>query len=78
MLKIVKSCHDLGILHGDVKPANFCLRDINRNFFHINSPGSNLRAIDFGCSQFLGARRLSKRTGTPIFMVGAACMRCMP
>lgn len=25
VLKIVKACHDMGILHGDVKPANFCL-----------------------------------------------------
>jgi calcium/calmodulin-dependent protein kinase I len=53
VLKIVKSCHDMGILHGDVKPANFCLKDVKRNLFQ-NKQSSNLRAIDFGCSQFLG------------------------
>lgn len=68
VLKIVKCCHDMGILHGDVKPANFCLKDVQRNFFMFKGAPTNLRAIDFGCSQFLGPRRLSKRTGTPVFM----------
>lgn len=69
VLMIVKSCHDIGILHGDVKPANFCLKEARRNFFSSGAKASsNLRAIDFGCSQFLGSRRLSKRTGTPVFM----------
>mmetsp|Transcript_37652 Transcript_37652/g.111374 ORF Transcript_37652/g.111374 Transcript_37652/m.111374 type:complete len:372 (-) Transcript_37652:2622-3737(-) len=67
VLKIIKACHDMGILHGDVKPANFCLTGVKRNLFK-NKSCSNLRAIDFGCSQFLGGRRLTKRTGTPVFM----------
>ncbi len=53
---------------GDVKPANFCLKDKTKNPF-LNRTTSYLKAIDFGCSQFLTAsRRLSKRTGTPVFM----------
>ena len=52
VLKIVKACHELGILHGDVKPANFCLKDKIRNPFY-NRSASYLKAIDFGCSQLL-------------------------
>eukprot|EP00798_Chlamydomonas_sp_ICE-L_P010669 gene10669-12356_t len=74
VLIVVKSCHDAGILHGDVKPANFCLKSD-----HIN-PLENkdtllvesepwLKALDFGCSQHMnGIRRLTKRTGTPVYM----------
>ncbi|GAX80703.1 hypothetical protein CEUSTIGMA_g8138.t1 [Chlamydomonas eustigma] len=67
VLKIVKACHELGIIHGDVKPANFCLKDKVPNPFSRTST-SYLKAIDFGCSQIMGGRRLTKRTGTPVFM----------
>lgn len=70
VLKMVKCCHDLGVMHGDVKPANFCLKHAKRP--HSNGEGKAtwvLRAIDFGCSQPLPVgRRLAKRTGTPVFM----------
>ena len=69
VLLIVNHCHQQGILHGDVKPANFCLKEVKKCCSSSSIP--HLKAIDFGCSQFLGSdpnRRLSKRTGTPVFM----------
>ncbi|KAL6748086.1 kinase-like domain-containing protein [Haematococcus lacustris] len=57
VLKIVSACHEAGLLHGDIKPGK-----------QQTGCSSWLKAIDFGCSQFLGSRRLSKRTGTPVYM----------
>lgn len=69
-LQVVEKCHELGILHGDLKPANFVLADRTRN--PLFSKDINLLfgepwllAIDFGCSQYLGSQRFTKRTGTP-------------
>ncbi|KXZ53752.1 hypothetical protein GPECTOR_6g669 [Gonium pectorale] len=73
VLHIVRSCHRLGILHGDVKPANFCLKDEHRHPY-ASSPAALqrtpwLKAIDFGCSQLhFRHTRLSKRSGTPVYM----------
>ena len=60
---IIRQFHDRSMLHlcfpltlpsslGDVKPANFCLKDKMRNPF-FNRTTSYLKAIDFGCSQLL-------------------------
>lgn len=72
VLKMVKACHEAGLLHGDVKPANFVLKHKTRHPLTggIGAPSSTwLKGIDFGCSQLLPAtRRLSKRTGTPVYM----------
>ena len=57
---------------GDIKPANIMCNV--KSASHAKSVPTNLRAIDFGCSQFLGPRRLTKRTGTPIFMVSRPIM----
>jgi calcium-dependent protein kinase len=72
-LKVVKCCHDRGVLHGDVKPANFVLKHATRN--PLRAPQDLdllftpwLRAIDFGCSQYVREERFSKRTGTPVYM----------
>ncbi|GAX85132.1 hypothetical protein CEUSTIGMA_g12552.t1 [Chlamydomonas eustigma] len=63
VLKTVKQCHDSGVLHGDVKPGNFCFKECEFS-------ATSLRAIDFGCSQYLSnkKKRFTKRTGTPAFM----------
>eukprot|EP00775_Hariotina_reticulata_P009959 gene9959-10114_t len=73
VLQVVEKCHELGILHGDVKPANFVLANRTKN--PLFSKDINLLfgepwllAIDFGCSQYLGHMRFSKRTGTPVYM----------
>lgn len=61
VLKIIKACHDVGLLHGDIKPANFCLKHKTRNPLFSNDSSVNrlpwLKAIDFGCSQHLGRCR---------------------
>lgn len=73
ILMILKLCHENGIVHGDVKTANFILRSKDVNPFLTHdvtglTPGW-LKGIDFGCSQYLnGGERISKRVGTPVFM----------
>lgn len=74
ILMILKLCQESGIVHGDVKTANFMLRsndDINPFWSHDVTglrPGW-LKAIDFGCSQYLlEDSRLCGRVGTPVFM----------
>ena len=69
-VQVVEKCHELGILHGDLKPANFVLADRTRNPLFSNDINLLfgepwLLAIDFGCSQYLGSQRFTKRTGTP-------------
>eukprot|EP00798_Chlamydomonas_sp_ICE-L_P028394 gene28394-31530_t len=73
ILKILGACHNLGILHGDVKPANFCLKDAHHNPLFSADPELAtlpwIKALDFGCSQNLrGSKRLFKRSGTPVYM----------
>ncbi len=72
VLKVVKCCHDNGVLHGDVKPANFVLKHRTKNPLVSSELDLMftpwLRAIDFGCSQFLTPARFNKRTGTPVYM----------
>eukprot|EP00906_Rhabdomonas_costata_P009478 RCo013407 len=46
MLRALKSCHDQGILHRDVKPENVLL----------NEAGTTIKLCDFGC-----ARKMKKR-----------------
>jgi serine/threonine protein kinase len=70
LVQVVEKCHELGILHGDLKPANFVLADRTRNPLFSNDINLLfgepwLLAIDFGCSQYLGSQRFTKRTGTP-------------
>ena len=69
MLKVVAACHAHGVLHGDVKPANFVLKHRAANplcsadLDLLFTPW--LRAVDLGCTQVLTPDRFSKRTGTP-------------
>ena len=67
-LKVVAACHGEGLVHGDVKPANFLLKQHMRNPLALIESGSVrswLKAIDFGCSQDTRGAQLSRRTGTP-------------
>lgn len=67
-LKVIAACHAEGLVHGDVKPANFLLKQRIRNPLALIESGAVrgwLRAIDFGCSQETRGSQLSRRTGTP-------------
>lgn len=73
-LQTVAACHKHNLYHGDVKPANFMLRDephIGAKGLGLEKkpPGSWLRAIDFGCAQQVeDGVALTRKTGTPMFM----------
>lgn len=67
-LKVIAACHAEGLVHGDVKPANFLLKQRMRNPLALIESGAVrgwLKAIDFGCSQDTRGAQLSRRTGTP-------------
>lgn len=72
-VKVIASCHARCIVHGDVKPANFMLRqrfrDPLRALERGGAQGDWLKAVDFGCSQsYRNKASLSRRTGTPVYM----------
>jgi calcium-dependent protein kinase len=73
-LQTVAACHKHSLYHGDVKPANFMLRDEARPGakglgLEKQPPGTWLRAIDFGCAQQVEEGvPLTRKTGTPMFM----------
>ena len=57
-LKMVAACHANNVIHGDVKPANFLLRQLHKDpvaFLEANNQsGAWLKSVDFGCSQVGG------------------------
>ncbi len=61
-----------GVLLGDIKPANFMLRQRYRDplkALESEKLGEGfLTAVDFGCSQAVGPTPLARRTGTPVYM----------
>lgn len=70
-LRVIAACHSLNVVHGDVKPANFLLKQHLRNPLPLIEAASItnwLKAIDFGCSQEVRGLRFSRRTGTPVYM----------
>lgn len=74
VLGTLAACHENGLYHGDVKPANFMLSqllDPSRPLEDLErlQPGTWLKAIDFGCAQpVTPGVPLTRKTGTPIFM----------
>lgn len=52
---MVAACHANNVIHGDVKPANFLLRQTYKDPMAYleagNLNGAWLKSIDFGCSQ---------------------------
>ncbi|KAK9813179.1 hypothetical protein WJX72_010182 [[Myrmecia] bisecta] len=74
VLKVVAACHSKQIVHGDIKPANFLLKEpqaLSKGLVERLAQAETcwLRAVDFGCSQPASqGEPLSRRTGTPVFM----------
>lgn len=62
-----------------LQPANFLLAKPLEQPLHALAPGNRpqagwLKAIDFGCAQQLvGNKPLTRRTGTPVYMVRISC-----
>lgn len=58
-LKTVAACHAQNVIHGDIKPANFLLRQFHQDpvaFLEANeATGAWLKSVDFGCSQVSSA-----------------------
>jgi calcium-dependent protein kinase len=73
-LQTIAACHEHNFYHGDVKPANFMLKDeprVGARGLGLDKlpAGSWLRAIDFGCAQYVQEGvPLTRKTGTPMFM----------
>lgn len=67
-VSVIRSCcaavaqvHDAGVVHGDIKPANFVLAFDNANSWRFRGSAS---IIDFGSAQFPRAAASSVRSGT--------------
>ena len=66
-MQAIAVCHSAHTMHGDIKPANFLLR----NALKKGSPtaveeaagtGAWIKSIDYGCSQVVtGSKPLTKR-----------------
>lgn len=81
ILKVIHACHEKGIVHGDIKTANFMIRSPACNpFLDLKvaalEPGW-LKAIDFGCSQYYKGDdyRIQSRVGTPVYMAPEVFLR---
>jgi serine/threonine protein kinase len=48
VLKALRNCFDLGIIHGDLKPANICMKRLLENSSKLENLKISL--IDFGLS----------------------------
>jgi len=75
VLKTIAACHANNFYHGDIKPANFMLKDQPSKIgphgptFERTQPGHWLKAIDFGCTVYMEpGQPLQRKTGTPMFM----------
>ncbi|CAI5494410.1 unnamed protein product [Closterium sp. Naga37s-1] len=60
IVRVVETCHSLGVVHRDLKPENFLLSSSN--------PDAELKATDFGLSAFYKGEGLSRHCGSPMYM----------
>eukprot|EP00878_Enallax_costatus_P023431 GHUV01024924.1.p1 GENE.GHUV01024924.1~~GHUV01024924.1.p1 ORF type:complete len:422 (+),score=89.91 GHUV01024924.1:936-2201(+) len=68
VLEVAAYCHEMGVVHRDLKPDNFLLAD--------PSDDANLKATDFGMSVFLKpGQRLSRECGTAFYMAPEVLMK---
>jgi calcium-dependent protein kinase len=69
IVRVVESCHSLGVMHRDLKPENF--------LFSSSDEDAPLKAIDFGLSIFFrpGKFTLTMQNTTLLCMVRFACLK---
>jgi len=69
VLQVIAGCHAIDMVHGDIKPANFLLKQhVREPLRQLEAAGTAqgwLKAVDFGCSQLINGAQLHRRTGTP-------------
>lgn len=78
VLKVIAGCHAKGVLHGDVKPANWVFaRELDDTGVEGAAAAGKswLKAVDFGCSQRWTGQPFATRVGTPVFMSPECFMR---
>jgi len=76
ILSILRHCHDRGILYRDLKPENILLKNPVSESTQFEP--TNLRAVDFGISAFLGSDGCTGVVGSsyyiaPEVLKGTAC-----
>ncbi|KAL3158440.1 hypothetical protein ABBQ38_010674 [Trebouxia sp. C0009 RCD-2024] len=74
LIQAIAVCHDANTVHGDIKPANFLLKNSLKKgattaIEQAAGSGAWVKAIDFGCSQVVHPDKpLTRRAGTPVYM----------
>ena len=61
-LQAIAVCHDANTVHGDIKPANFLLKNALKKgsstaVEEAAGNGAWVKAIDFGCSQVVNPEK---------------------
>lgn len=85
--RALASCHDRGVLHGDIKPGNFLFKSVVSPALssldslvpeRISPDNLKVKLADFGCSQLCdGSGKCSdkKMSGTPAYMAPEVIQR---
>jgi len=72
VVRVLRSCHERGIIYRDIKPQNFLYVD--------DTPDAPLKCSDFGLAMSFipgqpGGTSLDKRAGTPVYMAPELVLR---
>lgn len=84
VLEFLSDIHAKNVCYGDIKPANFVLRNLYPSIVHLMDPESpkgriDVVAIDFGCCQWYDPDLClpdHRVTGTPLYMAPEIIKGC--